>query len=280
MKKIIRTLSLLMLIGVVNLQAAHIHTVLVPSLSMNKDIKTTIVIPNSYDSDQSYPVVYLLHGYSGNEKSWVNDMPATKALADKYDMLIVCPDANYNSWYFDSPINDSIKYETFVAKELVEWVDKRYATIKKREGRAITGLSMGGHGGLFLGFRHQDVFGACGSMSGGVDIRPFPNNWGLPQLLGTQNEHVENWESHTVINQLHLLSAWSCRIIIDCGVDDFFYPVNLKLHNELKYRNIPHDFISRPGGHDRAYWNNAVQYQALFFHNYFQSAKSGNNSSR
>jgi len=61
-----------------------------------------------------------------------------------------------------------------VSKELIQWVDENYRTIAERGGRAISGLSMGGHGGLFLGFRHQDVFGACGSMSGGVDIRPFP----------------------------------------------------------------------------------------------------------
>ena len=132
---------------------------------------------------------------------------------------------------------------------------------------------MGGHGGLYLGFRHQDVFGACGSMSGGVDIRPFPNNWDISKRLGKQSEHPENWEKNSVINQLYLLTPNSIKIILDCGTEDFFYDVNIRLHNELKYRNIPHDFISRPGGHNREYWENAVKYQALFFAEYFSNGK-------
>jgi S-formylglutathione hydrolase FrmB len=196
-------------------------------------------------------------------------VPAVKELADWHNMIIVCPDGAYGSWYFDSPVDPAFKFETFVSKELVDWVDKNYKTVRKREGRAITGLSMGGHGGLYLGFRHQDVYGACGSMSGGVDIRPFPNNWDLAKRLGTQRENPGNWEKNTVMNQLHLLAPNSSRIIIDCGSGDFFYAVNVRLHQELLYRNIPHDFISRPGVHNWEYWANAIKYQALFFSNYF-----------
>ena len=66
----------------------------------------------------------------------------------------------------DSPVNPGSQYETFVSDELIKAIDAKYATIRAREGRGITGLSMGGHGGLYLGFRHQDVFGVAGSMSG------------------------------------------------------------------------------------------------------------------
>ena len=151
-------------------------TLEVYSPSMKKNIKVVVVLPDSYDSGKSYPVFYLLHGYSGNYKNWT-DYPSTGALADLHQFIIVCPDGGFSSWYFDSPIDSTRKYETFISKELIKWVDENYRTIAERGGRAISGLSMGGHGGLFLGFRHQDVFGACGSMSGGVDIRPFPNNW-------------------------------------------------------------------------------------------------------
>ena len=68
----------------------------------------------------------------------------------------------------------------------------------------------------------------------------------------------------------------SIKIIIDCGTEDFFYAVNVRLHEELMYRNIPHEFISRPGGHNAAYWNNAILYQGLFFANYFSSSKINN----
>ena len=91
--------------------------------------------------------------------------------------------------------------------------------------------------------------------------------------IGKQSEHPANWEKYTVMNQLHLLTPNKLRIIIDCGTEDFFYQVNKRLHEELLYRNIPHDFISRPGAHNGAYWSNAVKYQMLFFHDFFEIAE-------
>ncbi len=253
------------------LTAARVDTVKVYSSSMKKDIKAAIVTPDNYSVIDKLPVVYLLHGYNGDYSSWVKGSPEVQVLADLYNVMVVCPDGNISSWYLDSPVDPEFKYETFVSKELVVWVDSNYKTIQSREGRAITGLSMGGHGGLYLGFRHQDVFGACGSMSGGVDIRPFSNNWHIILRLGKQSEHPENWESNTVMNQLHLLSPDATKIIFDCGTEDFFYKVNVKLHEELLYRNIQHEFVSRPGGHNWDYWRNAVKYQFLFFDNHFRS---------
>ncbi len=256
--------------------AADVDTVAVPSKGMNINSKTVIITPDNYRQGTRYPVLYLLHGYSGNYSDWVKAVPGVKQLSDDYGMIIVCPDGAYGSWYFDSPVDSAFAYETYVAKELVEWVDANYKTIPAREGRAITGLSMGGHGGLYLAFRHQDVFGAAGSMSGGVDIRPFPNNWDIAKRLGKQSDYPERWEQNTVIGMLHLLTPNSLKFIIDCGSEDFFYDVNVRLHEELLYRNIPHDFISRPGVHDWKYWSNAVKYQALFFHTYFEEGRSGN----
>lgn len=269
MKRFYKLFVLFGILTILPLSAAKVDTVSVYSPSMDKEIKTVVVTPDSYDNSTSLPTVYLLHGYSGNYGSWVNDGPEVINLSDMHNVIVVSPDGEYSSWYFDSPIDPKMRYETFVAKELIDWVDKNYNTIASREGRAITGLSMGGHGGLYLGFRNQDVFGACGSMSGGVDIRPFPNNWNMSARLGKQAEYPENWEKNTVINQLHLLTPNSIKIIFDCGTDDFFYDVNVKLHEELKYRNIPHDFISRPGAHNWPYWANAVKYQFLFFSEFF-----------
>jgi S-formylglutathione hydrolase FrmB len=158
-----------------------------------------------------------------------------------------------------------------VVRELVPWVDQNYRTIADRRGRAITGLSMGGHGALYLAFRNQDVFGAAGSTAGGVDIRPFPNNWNMAKRLGSYAENPEHWERHTVINMLHLLTPNSLSLIIDCGTGDFFYDVNERLHAKLLERNIPHDYITRPGGHTWEYWKTAIPYQLLFFTNFFTS---------
>jgi S-formylglutathione hydrolase FrmB len=253
--------------------AAKIDTVKIYSTSMRKEISTLVVSPDSYSAQKTYPVTYLIHGYGDNYKGWVNKIPDIKLLADAYNMILVTPDGGFSSWYFDSPIDSSFRYETFVSKELTSYIDKNYSTIASPKGRAITGLSMGGHGALYLAFRHQDIFGAAGSTSGGVDIRPFPKNWDIEKRLGSYSEYPENWEKSAVINLLHLLTPNSLALIIDCGSGDLFYKVNCQLHEKLLDRNIPHDFISRPGGHDWNYWRNSIKYQLLFFHNYFGQHK-------
>jgi S-formylglutathione hydrolase FrmB len=254
-------------------QGAIVDTIQVYSQTMQKNIRAVIIIPDNYASAKELPVVYLLHGYSGNHLDWINKAKGFEKAADQHSIIIVCPDGGYGSWYWNSPVDPKSQYETFISEELVKAIDAKYKTIKDRTGRAITGLSMGGHGALYLAIRHQDVFGAAGSMSGGVDIRPFPNNWDMARQLGTYAEQPERWEKNTVINMLNLLTPNSLAIIIDCGTDDFFYKVNENLHQQLLYRNIPHDYISRPGAHTWPYWTNAVRFQMLFMRNYFDSVK-------
>jgi S-formylglutathione hydrolase FrmB len=250
--------------------AAAVDTVETYSASMKKTIKAVVITPDNYASAQALPVVYLLHGHSGNFRDWVTKARGFEKAADLYQIIIVCPDGN-NSWYWDSPVDPSYKYETYVSNELVNWIDSKYKTIKNKKGRAITGLSMGGHGGLYLAIKHQDVFGAAGSMSGGVDIRPFPNNWDMSARLGKFDEHPDNWEKYTVANLLYLVKPNSLALLIDCGTEDFFFKVNESLHQQMIYRNIAHDYITRPGAHNWNYWNNAIQYQLLFMSNYFKN---------
>lgn len=271
MKKYLTAVMLLM--GSFAAEAAIVDTVDTYSAAMKRNIKAVVVRPDNYEKIKEMPVVYLLHGYSDGYDGWLKKGDGFQKAADLYNIMIVCPDGGYSSWYWDSPVDEKFKYETYVSKELVSFIDGKYKTIKDRTGRAITGLSMGGHGGLYLGIKHQDVFGAAGSMSGGVDIRPFPNNWDMAKRLGKYADQKEAWEKNTVINLLHLLTPNSLALIIDCGTDDFFYQVNENLHQQLVYRNIPHDYISRPGGHTWPYWKNAVQYQMLFMSNYFNKTK-------
>ena len=253
--------------------AGTVDTVIIRSNTMNKDIKCVVIKPDSYKKQKKkfYPVVYLLHGHSGNYSDWIKKVPALKEYAESYQLIIVCPDGNFNSWYFDSPVDTTLKYETYVSKEIPGAIDKLYRTYANKKGRAITGLSMGGHGGLFLGFRHSDIFGAFGSMSGGVDLRPFPKNWQLSQKLGDTILKADNWKNYSVINVVEHFKNDSSKIIIDCGTEDFFYNVNKALHEKMLKLKIAHDYIERPGRHDWNYWTNAVKYQLMFFRNYFDS---------
>jgi S-formylglutathione hydrolase FrmB len=151
--------------------AATVDTVDIYSSAMHKSSKCVVIIPaKAGKHKERLPAVYLLHGWSGNYNNWITRVTALRKYADEYRLLIVCPDGHYSSWYFDSPVDSTMRYETYITKEVVDYIDNHYPTVKDRKARAITGLSMGGHGGLYLGFRHADIFGGCGSMSGGVDL--------------------------------------------------------------------------------------------------------------
>lgn len=268
-----RIILLVLLVGSLSTRAAVVDTVWVESPAMKQSFRCVVIIPETSSKEPvRYPVTYLLHGYSGWYSNWLIRVPALKEYADQFKMIIVCPEGK-NNWYMDSPVNDSIRWETYVGQEIPAYIDAHYPTIANRNFRAITGLSMGGHGGLYLGLRQAATFGACGSMSGGVDLRPFKKNWELSKLLGDSTQYAKNWEDHSVINLIDHYPADTVAMIIDCGKDDFFFEANEALHRKLMSLKIPHDYITRPGKHDWNYWTNAIAYQLLFFHRYFNSKK-------
>ncbi|MDB5002501.1 MAG: esterase family protein [Mucilaginibacter sp.] len=266
------TALLLVLAGCVIANAATVDTALTYSNAMHRNIKAVVIKPDNYDSDNRYPTLYLLHGFSGNYTDWITKVPAIKKLADQYHVIIVCPDGAFAGWYLNSPVNKDLRYETYVAVELVNWIDKHYNTITDPSERAITGLSMGGHGALYLAIKHQDVFGAAGSMSGIVDLSPFSESFGIDQVLGKYNTNRENWEQSSVVNLIGLINTKSLAITFDVGVDDFSYKVNLNLHEKLTEKKIPHDFTVRPGAHTWEYWSNSINYQMLYFSRFFNKS--------
>lgn len=247
-------------------RASRTDSLQVYSKAMNQTIEVNVVTP---EWEGRFPVVYLLHGYSGGADDWLKKKPELKQMADRDGVIIVCPDGK-NAWYLDSPENPQSQYETFVSQELVAYVDANYPTIASKHARAITGLSMGGHGAMYLSMRHSDVFGAAGSMSGGLDIRPFPKSWEIIKLIGAQEEHMARWEEHAAINQIARIKPGDVEIIVCCGYDDFFFEVNNAFHKALLEQGIVHDFIVRAGGHSWPYWTNAIEYHWLFFTNYFK----------
>lgn len=272
MKKLIGLLFVLT--AVLPAHAGTVDTAPVVSKSMDKTIRNLVIKPDSYTSQvKGFCVLYLLHGAGGNYRDWLTKVPEIKEYADQYNIIIVCPDGGNTSWYFDSPVDDKMKYETYISKELVDFIDTKYKTVKDKKGRAITGLSMGGHGAFYLSFRHQDLWGAAGSMSGGVDFRPFPNNWDLSKRLGPYSLNQGNWDKNTVINLLDSIKGKPIDLIFDCGIDDFFCTVNRNLHQKMLEYKIPHDYIERPGTHSWPYWKNSIKYQLVFFNDFFKKAQ-------
>jgi S-formylglutathione hydrolase FrmB len=190
-------------------------------------------------------------------------------LADEHQMIVVMPNGAYDSWYIDSPIKKHNMYQTYIGKDVVKYIDNKFKTISKKEARAITGLSMGGYGALNVALNNTSTFGAVGSMSGGVDPRYFPKNWGMESVFGDHVENANYWDNKAIINNAHQFIFSDVDIIIDCGVGDFFSRSNRELHDMLIDLKIPHDYIERPGTHDWNYWGNSIKFQTLFFSNKF-----------
>lgn len=227
----------------------------VKSKLMNKKIPVSVILPDTYSSSKKYPTIYTLHGWSGSNKNFYEKTPVGE-LADKYDVVFVSPDGGYDSWYIDT---DKSKYESFISKELVEFMNKNYSVLDKKEKRAITGLSMGGFGALYIGIKHQDVFGNVASMSGGVNLEQYKYNWGINKVVKA------NYSDYNIKDIAHMLLGTKSNILFDCGYDDFFISANRELHKKLLDLNVAHDYIERPGAHNWDYWKNSIKYHTLFF---------------
>ena len=251
--------------------SANIDTLNILSKSMNINIKNIIITPNDHSFNERFPVIYLLHGAYGNYTDWTNKVNDLDRFCDNNNVIIVCPDGGYNSWYFNSPVDSSFKYETYITNELIIYVDSIYPSLKSFKSRAITGLSMGGHGALYLAIKHPDIFGVAGRMSGAIDIRPFPKNWDISSRLGSIEEFPLNWNNNTVTNMVGLLKFSNLKIIFDCGKDDFFFDVNNIFHQKLLDNNIEHIYNIKEGEHNWKYWNISIFEHLNYFSNFFNN---------
>ena len=254
-------------------QFPQADTIEVMSQAMGRNIKNVVIMPDGYhDGDLQFPVLYLLHGAYGCYSDW-SRKANLDSLASRYGVIIVCPDGQ-DSWYFDSPVDPTMQFETYVSRELVEYIDSHYRTHANRFMRAITGLSMGGHGALFLAFRHPDVFWSCGSMSGNMDITQYPDSWHIKDRLGVRDDNMQRWRDHAVCNLVDQVKACPLQpaqnIIIDDGLNDIFIKNNIALHDQLVEAGIDHDFTVRPGRHSWDYWVNSLDYHMMFFDKAFK----------
>src|ERR1043165_121306 len=112
------------------LHAAIVDTVVIRSNAMQKEFKCVVIQPSLLqDETIPVPVVYLLHGYGGWYSNWLIRVPELKDYADQYKLMIVCPDGA-NSWYFDSPVDPAMRYETYISQEVPAYIESHYAVIK------------------------------------------------------------------------------------------------------------------------------------------------------
>ncbi|MCP9756171.1 esterase family protein [Lacihabitans sp. CCS-44] len=274
-------LTLVFWVCVLPANAASVDTLEIPSAAMNRTLKAAVVLPASYTKTQAlYPVLYLLHGAGGNFSTWLNkthDKNLFQNLADQYNVIVVMPDGDIYSWYLDSPSNKESQFETYISQEVVAKIDVIYRTVRSPKGRLISGYSMGGHGAMYLSARHPDIFGAAGTMSGAMDMdfskfkiskEQISSTKDLfEKILGTGDIRNEVFLKNSIVNMVDTIKKNAIPIVMDCGVDDFLIDLNRELHERLLYAGVAHDYTERPGAHTWPYWENALPYQMLFFHN-------------
>lgn len=265
----------------VSLPAATVKSISVQSPSMGKGIPVSVILPADYDNpaliEKRWAVVYVLHGANGDNVE--QSGPLEQNCADQFGVIIVAPDGARTSWWLDSPIDPSMRYETFVVNELVPYVDGSYRTVSARRKRAILGGSMGGYGACRLGFRHFDVFGAVGNIYGGVDFWDFPEKWDIKLRLGDRSKHPENWRKYAAVFEAGKLRNGDIELITVVGTGDFFLSCNRLMHDLLSANGVRHTYIEYRGnddkesGHSLEFYEYALPLELKFISNYFATGK-------
>jgi S-formylglutathione hydrolase len=182
----------------------------------------SIYLPASYatDPDRRYPVVYLLHGYTGTDLSYFGpggrqlDQIAERVFANgsAQEMILVMP--NCMNVYGGCMYSNSVTagdWETYVADDLVSYIDKNYRTIATRESRGLAGHSMGGYGTIRIGMKRPDVFNALYALSSCClnegTIRPPAG--GVTPLAESIRSPEEAQGNRDVMGTLARAAAWA-----------------------------------------------------------------------
>jgi S-formylglutathione hydrolase FrmB len=248
-------------------------------------VEYSIYLPPDYEtSERSYPVLYLLHGYSDDETGWIQfgeaNLIADRGIAngDFPPCIIVMPDGKV-TWYSNS-FDGKDPWEDMFIGEFIPFIEKQYRIRPQKEFRAIAGLSMGGNGALLLSMRHPDLFSSCVAMSAGTFTdeeilegemynRFFGNIHG-PKPAGDVSDHWKEYSPLYLLDSVDKEKLKSIRFYIDCGDDDFLYKGNSALHVKMRDLGIPHEYRVREGSHTWSYWRtglfDGLKYIAEKFH--------------
>ena len=282
--------------------ASTVKTVAFEGKSISRTLKYNVILPTNYEGATArYPVLYLLHGYSGNYLNWARNNAAK--FAKDYPLIVVMPDAG-NSWYAnwaESEENRKNAWEDYIIKDLIGHVDSTYRTIATREARAINGLSMGGYGALMLGLKNPDVFCSIGSHSGALGfarsaaerlrsgdstkkkasrtLSDQPNPAIGVEGFSSQVERTPKGKLFATVEQADSYDPFKIvlsvpkekmpHIYLDCGTEDGLIKSSQDFAKVLMENKVPFTYAESAGGHDGRYWSReighsmAIQYHIL-----------------
>jgi S-formylglutathione hydrolase FrmB len=264
LKKYLLLLSFLLLLSGQQLFSQQLFVL--ESKNLAKPDTVWVFAPTDYaeNINEIYPAVYLLHGWSGNYHQW-NDIMDCQAYADKYGVVIICPDGLYDSWYINSPLVAESQYADFFFDDLMPFVKDEFRI--DTTAVYISGLSMGGHGALYLFTQKPERFKSAGSLSGVVDLSFCPNDYNINKYLGLTGTKGDKMvlEEFSVSGNLDKIAESGKEIIFSCGTEDPFFGINNNFKKQCDSLNIKATYFTSPGGHNYTYWKSAINRHFDFF---------------
>jgi enterochelin esterase-like enzyme len=263
MKKNLLLLFALIMCFHVKLLSQGINLQSITSSILKQDVAYNVYFPPSYNQDKTkkFPVLYLLHGFSGNQSDWtVHGMSFTMDSVinnGAKEMIVIMPDG-MDSFYCNNYDDRKLHYEDFMVKELIPQVESKYRIISSRGSRAIAGLSMGGYGATYHAFKYRDMYSSGYSMSGALTVGNTPDIMAMLDTLTAE--------------QLHSLPAYTMEI----GLQDIScYFVNFSFHNFLISKHVTHTYIERAGVHDWLFWTICLPKAIRFASDNFDNIPTG-----
>lgn len=219
--------------------------------------------PATYEQHDKFPLLFLLHGYSGKYSSW-HTLLNMQELSDTYNFILVCPDGFFDSYYLDSPLKNENQYASFFFETLLPYVHSKFKTDTSRV--FITGLSMGGHGAIYLYCEKPELFAGAASSSGVLDLNySSQKDRALANLFGPYAQNKARFDAYSAVNRIKRLKGTRHPIYFDCGTEDFLYQANKQFRDRCDQLGLNATFLTMPGTHDASYWKKAIPRHFDFF---------------
>jgi S-formylglutathione hydrolase FrmB len=237
-----------------------------------------VYLPAGYDDAANakrppvrYPVLYFLHGLGDNEQTLFNSGGWT-LLDDLHrqhkigDFLIAAPEGR-RSFYINTA-DGSVRYSDFFLREFIAHIQGRYRVRTGREGRAVSGISMGGYGALRFAFAHPEMFSAVSAQSAALMTASpqeldtaartgAPLGRVLAAVFGNPID-VPHWNENNpfVLARENSPALRKLAIYFNCGQDDNygFEKGAAALHLQLQKEGITHEYHPYPGDHSLTYF--------------------------
>jgi S-formylglutathione hydrolase FrmB len=244
----------------------------VPSKILGRPVPYCVLLPPSYDAEKAhrYSVLYFLHGIGENEQALLNS-GGWDLIQDLWDQkrigeFAIAAPAGDRTFFINSR-DGKVRYEDFLVREFLPYIERRYRIEAGRRSRGIAGISMGGYGALRLGLRFPQTFGAVSANSPAL-IATLPHievvtpgeSSILARMLGSafgvpfDRAFWERNSPFTIVRNGP--RPVGLKIYFDCGTEDSYgFNVGAQAFHELLVsRHIPHEFHLYPGAHDWSYF--------------------------